>query len=567
MDSSVLIHCYEMSRSACDELLSALESLGERVRVPVWCAKETWENTRRITSKRPLQKTAGSLNKRLSEFRNHSLRYVDERTFNDMSVEQYTAELDEAVRKVENLAKRVEKIESMHDSASARLIPFIESRVLSSDMVGIYAEVQDTGETRYTHEVPPGFGDGGFKTVAEGDEDVEESQQLKGKRKNRFGDLIMWLEILADCGSSDGEHLIVLTRDNTKRDWVHNPERVTDEQGGLQQNVGLITIPLPMLTQEAKRRCGRLRTTHVISLELFAQIMRGSFGARIGNLARALQAAARSNVSAAAERTLERPAHEGDTVGELSFGSADMIFEPAEAEADREIWQVLKDLKADGWALQNDAASRLPALLADAGDDELKQAGRALMNASNEDAVGPVETALQIVDSDLLSTHAKANVIIGLLAEAYFGDDGEPRKPAAHPDIVSALFEHGRDEATRKAYELAVTERLAPIKRLYLALPGEDAVDIRIEVHTRGGQLLGVQANDRELLESDAPESRRLPSTDEPVAIGDLLAALAREFVIPLAWLKVEGPTNFEVAIPERMGFIAWGPNTGEQLR
>lgn len=97
VDSSVLIHCYEMSRSACEELLSALDSFDERVRVPVWCAKETWEHSRGPSSRRPLQKISGQVIKRLSDLRTHSLRYVDERTFDDMTVEDYSRTLEEVV--------------------------------------------------------------------------------------------------------------------------------------------------------------------------------------------------------------------------------------------------------------------------------------------------------------------------------------------------------------------------------------------------------------------------------------------------------------------------------------
>lgn len=568
VDSSVLIHCYEMSRSACEELLSALDSLGERVKVPVWCAKETWEHYRGLTSKRPLQKTAGQLTKRLFDFRNHSLRYVDERTFSDLSVEEYTNVLEAAVTNLEQLVRRVERIEPSHDAASARLIPFVTDRALNSDMAGIYAEIQETGETRFSHEVPPGFGDGGMKNSQEGDDDADDAPVLKGKKRNRYGDLIMWLEALQDCQASTAEHLIILTRDNTKKDWAHNPDRVTGDDGRLLQNGGLITLPLPMLVQEAKRRCSGLQAVHVISLELFTQIMRASFGARVGNLARALQASSRSPRPAApAERPPARPDQSAEGIGDLRFGSADMMFEPSEQDAVRPIWQVLNDLKSDGWTIQNAAASRLPELLAGASDNELKQVGRGLMSASNEDALGPVEMAIQIVEDNALSAQTKANVIVGLLGEAYFDENGEPKKPIAHPDIVRALFQHGKDPITRRAYEIVVRERLAPVKRLYLALPGEEETDLRVEVMVRAGQLIGVQANDKELLEQNAPPTRELPMAGGTVAVNDLLAALAREFVVPVELLKVEGPTNFEVTIPERMGFIGWGPDTGEQLR
>lgn len=568
VDSSVLIHCYEMSRSACEELLAALDSLGERVKVPMWCAKETWEHYRGLTSKRPLQKTAGLLNKRLSDFRNHSLRYVDERTFSDLSVEEYTSALDAAVSNLEQLVRRVEKIEPSHDAASARLIPFITDRALNSDMASIYAEIQETGEARYSHEVPPGFGDGGTKNSQDGDEDSDDAPVLKGKKRNRYGDLIMWLETLADCQTSAAEHLVILTRDNTKKDWTLNPERVTGDDGKLQQNGGLITLPLPMLVQEAKRRCQTVNTVHVISLELFTQVTRVSFGARVGNLARALQASSKSARSAApVDVASARAPQSAEDVGDLRFGSGDMMFEPSEQEASRPIWQVLSDLKSDGWTIQNAAASRLPEFLVNASDVELKQVGRGLMSASNEDALGPVEMAVQIVGDNTLAPRIKANIVVGLLAETYFDENGEPKKPVAHPDIVASLFAHANDPVTRRAFEIVVGERLAPVRRLYLALPGEDIAEIRVEVITRAGQLVGIQANDKELLEINAPPTRQLPAAGTTVSLSDVLAALAREFVLPVDLLKLEGPSNFEIAVPERMGFLAWGPNTGEHLR
>ena len=161
VDASVLIHCYEMSRSACEELLAALDGFGSAARVPVWSAKETWEHTRELPSKRPLAKTAGGLNKRLQHFRAESLRYVDERTFDDMSLEQFTNAVNDAVATLEDLTKRAERIEPGHDDANARLLPFIANHSLASNMVEIYAEVHRTGETRFSHFVPPGFGDGG----------------------------------------------------------------------------------------------------------------------------------------------------------------------------------------------------------------------------------------------------------------------------------------------------------------------------------------------------------------------------------------------------------------------
>src|SRR5690606_33352581 len=136
---------------------------GNKLRIPVWAAKETWDHTRALRAKWPLKSTASTLNKHIARFRTESLRYVDERTFDDMSMEQFNRELEAFLVAGEALAKRAEHIDPGHDDANARLLPFIAAHALTSDMMTIYDEVHRTGEARYSHEVPPGFGDGGLK--------------------------------------------------------------------------------------------------------------------------------------------------------------------------------------------------------------------------------------------------------------------------------------------------------------------------------------------------------------------------------------------------------------------
>lgn len=574
VDASVLIHCYEMSRSACEELLAALDARGRAVRVPVWSAKETWDHTRGLPARWPLAKTAGTLNRRLQDFRSESLRYVDERTWDDIGVDQFTRELEEAVIKVEALTRRVERIEPGHDDANARLLPFIAGHTLSSDMASIYEEVARTGELRFAHEVPPGFADGGSRTAMNEGVEEESSLQAKGKKRNRYGDLIMWLEALQDCASGEGDepeakHLVILTRDNSKKDWVYNPERVADEDGKLLQNGGLVTLPLPLLVQEAKQRCPTLESVHTLSLEMFTQVARMAFGARLGNLIRALQSSSRQArvARAATPRPELSQAPEGEV--DVSFSSLDMMFEPAPEERDSPVWANIAGLRAEGWTIPNEAAGALVEVTPTASPDQLKQMGRGIVAASNEDALEPADLANAILNNAEIAPSVRANLLVGMLGETYFDEDGEAKKPEASPDIVSALFAHASDPDTRRAFEITIDERLQPVRRLYLALPGEPERKIRLEIQLNQSVLVGAQADGRELLEDNAPESRRLAiaRSSSALSVADLVAAIAREFVVPVDVLEVDGPTNFEIEIPERMGFIAWGPTTGEQLR
>jgi hypothetical protein len=569
VDASVLIHCYEMSRSACEELLNALDGFDDRVRVPIWAAKETWEHTRGLPSRRPLNKISSGLTKLLARFRSESLRYVDARTFDDMTVEQFTAEIELLVGAAETLTRRTERLEPAHDDANARLLPFIATHTLSSDMPLIYDEVNRTGEQRYAHEVPPGFGDGGIREPLPEEQYEGIVGQQKGKKRNRFGDLIMWLESLQDCANNECQHLVILTRDNTKKDWVYNPDRVLDDEGRPTQNGGLVTLPLPLLAQEARRRCPSLQSVHVISLEMLTQVLRANLGGRVSNLIRALQSGGTARRPSRPTERADRPPVDGVAVANVAFGSSDMMFEPSEQQAASPIWQEVAGLRAEGWTAQNDAASALAALLPQASVEEAKQVGRGIVAATNEGALGPVELAEQILADPQAGVQVRANLLVGMLAETYFGEEGEPKKPVAHPEITASLFAHAHDADTRRAYEVTVGAPLDPLRRAYLALPGEQERTLRVELQLSGSTLQGLQIEGREVLEHDAPGSRQIASGGRTMnmSVTELRKAVAAEFVVPLEVLEVDGPTSFEVELPERMGFIHWGPETGEQLR
>lgn len=571
VDASVLIHCYEMSRSAREELLGALDGFGGRVRIPVWAAKETWDRTKSLTSRKPLSKTTVPLSRHLARFRSESLRYVDERTFDDMSMDEFTKELDALTAAGEALIKRADRIDPGHDDANARMLPFIRSHALVSDMAAIYDEVARTGEARYAHEVPPGFKDGGTKSGSDTDDGDEGELQLTGKKRNRFGDLILWLEALQDCRSPEIAHLIVLTRDNKKGDWVYKPDRVTDDNGGLQQNGGLITLPLPLLSQEAKQRCPHLEGVHVISLEMLTQVLRSGHGARVGNLVRALQAdvATPKKAGLKESRVGRRTDDEDGEPVHVQFGSQDMMFDPDVLPDDHPIWSEIAALRAEGWTVTNAAALAIKDLIGHADADQAKQVGRGIVAASNDDALAPIDLAQYVLDGAEGTAEIRANLLAGMLGETYLDENGEPKKPQAHSDITAMLYEHADDVETRAAYEATIELSLAPFRHLYLALPGEEERSIRIELLLNGRTIRGIQADGKELLEENAPLSRQLVSggRTEEMPVGDLIAAVAREFVLPASMLALEGPTNFQIELPERIGFIDWGPVSGEQLR
>jgi hypothetical protein len=304
-------------------------------------------------------------------------------------------------------------------------------------------------------------------------------------------------------------------------------------------------------------------------LEMFTQVARTSFGARVSNLVRALQSTVRPPRARRAPDSSTEPSSDGaGQSADITFSSLDMMYERPVDEGEDRIWQQIDGLRAEGWSAQNEAAIELLELVPSAMPDQLKQIGRGIVAASNEDAVGPVDLANAILTNTEFTVTVRANLLVGMLAEIYFDENGEPAKPAAFPDVTTAIFEHASNEDTKRAYELII-DRLAPFRRHYLALPGEDERQIRLEIQIAQSALVGVQADGTELLEADAPESRRLIARGRSsgASVAGLLVAIAREFVVPVSMLRVDGPTNFQFEIPERIGFINWGPVTGDELR
>jgi hypothetical protein len=111
LDASLLIHCYEVSGGARDELLAALTKLRTRVKVPLWAAKETWEHSfRKELKSRPLQTHAVNLANQIKRFSTEARRYVDDESVSlpiPLTKEEYETQLKEAGNTVMKLAGMV----------------------------------------------------------------------------------------------------------------------------------------------------------------------------------------------------------------------------------------------------------------------------------------------------------------------------------------------------------------------------------------------------------------------------------------------------------------------------
>lgn len=564
LDANVLIHCYEMSAGASEDLLKTLERYGDRVGVPVWAARETWDFITKRSRRKPLASLADRIKNEFKSFRRETTRYIDDSALGGASKDDYQRELGEALDGVIDKINKVAQHEPKIDQTTDRLLPFIEAHRVPSQMRSIFDEVARTAPFRTLHRIPPGFGDAPLPTGEEADAEPERPKS-KGKGVNPNGDLIIWFEVLEDCVRSNAEHLVIVTKDTQKGDLVYFPKKVRDGAGRLQDNRTGITLPQPLLVQEAMEVCPSLKSVSVISVEVLASIWTTQ-NFDVARLAAALQAEGEdAEQSRDGEETPAHGAPPGDQAYTAEFKSADLSFEPTDED---DIGRLLLDLGVDGWKSQNQAARRLEPMLGSLDRDQRIYVGRELAAATFAGAVGPAELFDRVLTNDAAPTPLRSDLLIGVLAQTYIDDGGEPKKPAAARAIAEALYRHRGKPELADAYA-AVLARLHPLRREYLALPEDGEIKIPLDIALQGTRLINVTAADVPLLEEAAPAGRALQRSgnDAELTIKELLELLAKEFVVPVSALQADLPEDARITVPEHLGFVAWGPQTGNQLR
>ena len=559
LDANVLIHCFEMSAGASADLLQGFGRYSDRVGIPVWAANETWEHLRERVQRKPLQKLVGRVDNLFESVSSETARYVDDDALNDMTRDEFRTELSAALDSVTSLVSKVRHHEPSIDETTSRLLPFIESQRLDSNLPEIVEAARCSADFRTVHRIPPGFAD-----AAQNSDENAASTTKKGKARNPNGDLIIWLEILEDCKKKEATHLVVVTRDVKKGDWVYKPDRVKDRNGRPHANSTGLTLALPLLVYEAKKTCPSLESVQVITVEMLAQIWTQQ-RIEVSQLAAALQAEEKSSD--------EKPSNEEHIVEEEAiddgyapaFRSSDMEFEP---DPEKPFDTVIGELPTEGWKVQNKAVRDLEPRLHSFDRDRRIQIGRGLVAAANLGAVEPAEVLARVLTDGNAPISLRSDVLIGALAQVYIANSGEPKKPIAKFSVINALFEVGASGGLEQAFE-AVMSRLKAIRSEYLALPNETKKIINTEIVLDKDVLVNLIVDGAELLEEDAPKTRTLQSTgrDIEMRVEELFELVAEEFIVPDSWFAYDNQPEATIVIPDHIGFIAWGPRTGISLR
>jgi predicted nucleic acid-binding protein len=188
--------------------------------------------------------------------------------------------------------------------------------VLNSNLTKLCVKANREGDTRFEHRLPPGFKDG-------------------SKSENRFGDLIIWYEILIKSKElkDNFDHVVFLSNDE-KSDWVYAPKFRANTNSGTRKSVSnknpVIKIADPRLVTEFSNSLGHSNFT-VCSLALLIESLSKTEPKRFTNLAGAIQI----NIQEASppEQEAAEPAEVVAQPAEVVAQPAEVIAQPAELVA------------------------------------------------------------------------------------------------------------------------------------------------------------------------------------------------------------------------------------------
>lgn len=547
LDTSLLMWLIRVGSAARAEFLDWCRSRPDcSVRIPVWAAHELHRHLIRSTIRTNVSKTVSEMERKLDEFVRLASERADEEAcqLSGYSSRQvYISEVEQAFAKMRGLSKVVANVQQM-DSVVDDVIAFVNDHMLDTDINSIIRSLGPTGEFRYSHLMPPGYHD--------------------KKDENRFGDLVIWEELLEDIRVEAGtEQLngVLISRDE-KTDWVSSAPLIqADDKPPQKSNRDLdldVTLAHPLLVHEFVRRA-RGDSLYVVSPSFLASAL--DYGAR-----RAGRSSTVSSWLAASHRPdlLDRLA--GSDLSTVT--PADSSLPPQQTTA-APITQGDYTYSSAVALMQLPIATEVKAYLEAPPHDQssLFQSwwDQLLSETMNPEHFGRLLAELSLMGRTELLTRLPATleelrkvvspivlngIALGAVAPAYFNGYGEARRqPRKDLGAVALILE--RDPQLSPAFVvLAEFLKGSDIELPYVPGSGQDKVRFSVDAAEAVGgvrTLRDVRVGNEPVLTDELPEesSRRLSTLlgherADGCSGQELRGLLSKEFLVPIELLSTE---------------------------
>lgn len=246
VDTSFAMWITKASKETRDQFKSWMSDIAASVHVPVWTYHEYYRHHQFATLKSDFIALGNALNKAAREFVDGAKTFSDQSLSESRSAGAYVRELTDMLKKVEDTVACTQRWD--YEGAVKDVSSWLSNHLCRSRVVfDLMQSLGRTGETRYTQDLPPGFMDR-----------IKKDEDEKGS--NRFGDLILWEEVIAHVPTVTAKTVVILTKDR-KVDWFAKSVEPTVAPDLLRMHPSRwrpVPAPHPTLSLElAERTCAR----------------------------------------------------------------------------------------------------------------------------------------------------------------------------------------------------------------------------------------------------------------------------------------------------------------------
>lgn len=515
-DTNILGYLYKLHSAARKEFfdwVTELDFIDGRLFIPAWSANEYLAKFKTGKFSEYAPSHPEQVSKSLISLRETASLFVDEDSLNKIG---YIGTRDDFLTGFDSAIKNLEQFTSVFSqqfdtwSVHGEITSNLSNCVLRSDLAALCSKAALEGDARIAHRLPPGYKDA-------------------GKAENKYGDLIIWYEVLEqsrriaepmESGGTKGQKRVLFVTNDEKPDWVYAPAKRIIEAKGVRKEVAnrdpILKLPDPRLVAEFQATVGH-DEFYITTLPMLIKALSTVRPKDLENLASAIQIGGEDR-DQLPEATKEEEAStlipdspsapqiaEGGPATEVRAAPIDDHNVPRatptapfvgitypqdalrdgayETDAPGAINEIIRALRSHNWYTQNPAIRKIKEIRG--GEFESQQwfvLGRNIYQA----ACGNAQQALEFLknlDIELarFPQDTANHLLSGMLFEVYFNGEGQFRRrpKAAHIDQMMREVANDHFQECRKT----LLHYLTPYAQWIPFKPGDTvALPLDIEI-------------------------------------------------------------------------------------
>lgn len=577
LDTNILGYLYKLHSAARKEFFNwaaELDLIHGRLFIPGWSANEYLAKVKAGKFSEYAPSRPEQVSKSLKNLRETASLFVDDDVLRKISYPKtrvdFLAEFDNAIAELEKYTcvfNQQFEAWQVHSEITLSL----SDCVLESDLAHLCAKAAEEGDARILHRLPPGYRD-------------------SNKTENRYGDLIIWYEILeyaqhikserSVAGDTSPWHILLITNDE-KPDWVYAPTKRIANIKGVRREVPnkdpVLKVPDPTLAAEFSSTVGHANFS-IATLPMLIRALSASRAKDFEHLASAIQIEGDEEQS---ETVASAPSEAGgatlaaavqmsvDVVGTLDTAEQvvpahaavkptveafdyppDAIRDGAyEADAPGTINEIIRALRSSNWYTQNPAIQRIREIR----DESYSPAqwfvlGRNIYQA----ACGNAQKALEFlrnldIELSRFPEETAVHLLTGMVFEVYFDREGKFRRrpKAAHieqlmREVANARYQLSCDRLrtylapfdTWVPFKVGTTDSI-PLVVTVAESPDKVTDDSIPVVLFQSVQFLGNELLNEKIAENQDSRWGGIFSSSSTATIKQIRGELSGNFVIP----------------------------------